>query len=572
MNRILFALIVLVLFLPAAASAQWAGRVDNFYDKLLDSLTFTNPPDTAVPVFSTATKKWSAIAGGGGGGSDASTVTKGVTKLTVPPASATSPIAVGANDPSVNPTPTAANAGNIPVVPTGGGAMTHIDPPAGTDTSLFSTGTNTPPAFRIIATADVDEILALTDLTGVSATTGSGTTVPLATSPTITTPTLVTPTVTNTGTTVTVWHGNATGGTGFGVVTPSDAAGNTSGSGNFVLANGPTFGTFVTWTDVAGSPASTGRFNRNGANLEFHDGTAARVMEKQSNKDAASGYAGLTAATKINIAQGQEVWASTDLSDVSALGGTSQSLGASASNGSGSAIALSNHVHKGIVAQSAASNLDGGNGNATLNVSGTFVTPSASSGTVTVVVEPPTGSIMIWPAATPPVGWALCRGGAVSRTGATAALFAVIGTTYGAGDGSTTFNLPDCGGRVIAGSESAATRLTSGGSGISGSTLGAAGGTQTHTLLAAEIPDHTHSGTTTSTGSTHSHSATGSSITEQIQAPTSNSRNYMQAAGTTATDTSGSHTHTFTSSTSSAGGGAHQNTQPTIVMNYIIKI
>lgn len=50
--------------------------------------------------------------------------------------------------------------------------------------------------------------------------------------------------------------------------------------------------------------------------------------------------------------------------------------------------------------------------------------------------------IKIWPAATPPTGWLLCNGAAVSRA-IYAAIFAVLGTTWGTGDGSTTFNLPN---------------------------------------------------------------------------------------------------------------------------------
>lgn len=158
------------LLLMAVFIVGWTELVDNFYGKNLDKTTFQAPPDTAVPVYSTATGKWSAIAGGGGAASDASTVTKGITKLTVPPASATSPIAVGANDPSVNPTPTAANAGNIPVVPTGGGAYTHIDPPAGTDTFLASLGTAVPGAFRAIIDTDIDELLTFEQLVDVTIT------------------------------------------------------------------------------------------------------------------------------------------------------------------------------------------------------------------------------------------------------------------------------------------------------------------------------------------------------------------------------------------------------------------
>lgn len=80
-----------------------------------------------------------------------------------------------------------------------------------------------------------------------------------------------------------------------------------------------------------------------------------------------------------------------------------------------------------------------------------------------------------------PAKWLLCYGQAVSRA-TYADLFAVIGTTWGAGDGTTTFNLPDLRGRVMAGVDNmggvAANRITSGVSGLSGVTLGGAGGSQ----------------------------------------------------------------------------------------------
>jgi microcystin-dependent protein len=72
--------------------------------------------------------------------------------------------------------------------------------------------------------------------------------------------------------------------------------------------------------------------------------------------------------------------------------------------------------------------------------------PTAAGTTVAL----PTGAISIYGAAAAPSGWLLCDGSAVSRT-TYSVLFGVIGTTYGAGDGSTTFNLPDLRGRVIAG-------------------------------------------------------------------------------------------------------------------------
>lgn len=157
----------------------------------------------------------------------------------------------------------------------------------------------------------------------------------------------------------------------------------------------------------------------------------------------------------------------------------------------------------------------------------------------------PAGSMVDFGGASAPVGWLLCYGQAVSRT-SYSALFTSIGTTYGAGDGSTTFNLPDFRGRVSAGKDNmggtAANRLTSGGSGVSGTTLGATGGAETHTLTTAQMPAHSH-------GLADSQTAGGYSVT---------AANPGGPLGAT--------------STASAGGGAaHNNTQPTLVVNKIIK-
>jgi microcystin-dependent protein len=97
----------------------------------------------------------------------------------------------------------------------------------------------------------------------------------------------------------------------------------------------------------------------------------------------------------------------------------------------------------------------------------------------------PTGFIAPWPTATAPTGYLLCNGGGVSRA-TYATLFALIGTTYGAGDGSTTFNIPDLRGKFVLGKAASGT----------GSTLAGTGG----------AIDHTHSGGTVS-GSTANESA-----------------------------------------------------------------
>ena len=155
----------------------------------------------------------------------------------------------------------------------------------------------------------------------------------------------------------------------------------------------------------------------------------------------------------------------------------------------------------------------------------------------------PSGTMSAYAGSSAPSGWLFCYGQAVSRTNY-AALFLAIGTTYGAGDGSTTFGLPDIRGRVIAGKDNmggtAASRLTSP---VAGSTLGASGGSQSHTLSATEMPAHTHG----------------------INATAS----YDGYAPTALTITNGSPTPTNTASAGS--GAAHNNVQPTFISNYIIK-
>lgn len=88
------------------------------------------------------------------------------------------------------------------------------------------------------------------------------------------------------------------------------------------------------------------------------------------------------------------------------------------------------------------------------------------------------GIVMPFAGTTAPQGWLLCDGSAVSRT-TYAELFSVIGTTYGAGDGSTTFNIPNLAGRVVIGSSQ-------------NHALGTTGGSETVTLTVDQLPAHTH--------------------------------------------------------------------------------
>ena len=94
----------------------------------------------------------------------------------------------------------------------------------------------------------------------------------------------------------------------------------------------------------------------------------------------------------------------------------------------------------------------------------------------------PVGAIVGWTTNTAPDNYLVCDGSAVSRI-TYADLFSVIGTTYGTGDGSTTFNLPNLKGRVPVGQDTTQTEFD---------TLGETGGEKTHTLTIQEMPRHTH--------------------------------------------------------------------------------
>jgi len=163
-------------------------------------------------------------------------------------------------------------------------------------------------------------------------------------------------------------------------------------------------------------------------------------------------------------------------------------------------------------------------------LSSTPVLPAIGNGLV------PTGTVLDFAGTAAPTGFLGCDGAAVSRT-TYAALFTAISTTWGVGNGTTTFNLPNFQRRVAVGS---------GGSGTAtlANTVGSTGGAETHTLSETEMPAHTHS--------------------QQAQTK-------LAVAGTGADGTNNNTNAIGGTTGSTGGGGAHNNMQPSAVVLKIIK-
>ncbi|MGA7805598.1 phage tail protein [Bradyrhizobium sp.] len=171
-----------------------------------------------------------------------------------------------------------------------------------------------------------------------------------------------------------------------------------------------------------------------------------------------------------------------------------------------------------------------------------------------------------WGATTPSSAFAFPAGQAISRT-VYSSLYTLVGNAYGAGDGTTTFNLPDCRGRVSVPADnlggSQAGRVNS----VLGNALGSAGGEQLHTLSSAEMPSHNHG--VNDPG--HSHQ-------QEAAAPgTGNNYQTWASAGSGATAATATWPNTANAGTgisiqNAGGGGAHNNVQPSIVCNYIMRI
>ena len=202
-----------------------------------------------------------------------------------------------------------------------------------------------------------------------------------------------------------------------------------------------------------------------------------------------------------------------------------------------------------------------------------------------------TGVVSMFAGAVAPVGSLLCNGQALSRS-IEARLFAVIGTTFGVGDGTTTFNLPDLKGRIPAGLDSTQSEFN---------TLGKTGGEKTHLLSNAEMPSHTHTQNShnhiqdahahglSDPGHAHGFGAgqqsfgmwyganAGGFVTFGVSVSNANGPSYQGPYSIASAATGiAVYNNTATNQVSTAvnqntgGGGVHNNLQPYITLNYII--
>ncbi|MGZ4530796.1 MAG: phage tail protein [Mycobacteriaceae bacterium] len=162
---------------------------------------------------------------------------------------------------------------------------------------------------------------------------------------------------------------------------------------------------------------------------------------------------------------------------------------------------------------------------------------------------PPIGALLAWAGSGDPADvdgvtrWFVCDGRAISRT-TYAALWTALSTLYGVGDGSTTFNIPDLRGRVPVGAGT--------GTGLTSRSLASSGGEETHILSTAEMPSHTHP-------VKGSGGYGGAWIRPGIGTPSASG-----SLGAIGSDTP------FADST--GGGGAHNNMQPFLAVNHIIRV
>jgi microcystin-dependent protein len=187
--------------------------------------------------------------------------------------------------------------------------------------------------------------------------------------------------------------------------------------------------------------------------------------------------------------------------------------------------------------------------------------------TLYAVQQVPYGTVADFAGTTAPSGWLFCYGQSLVRA-TYPLLFAAIGATYGAAD-STHFNLPDCRGRVVAGKDnmggtSANRLLGANAQSVNGDILGDTGGQELHAVTIAEMPFHTH---VAQAAGAHQHTIdVGNGIPGSLSRPAFTAQSANTLYGTTV---AGNHSHALEGTGSD---DPHNNVQPTIIMNKIIRV
>lgn len=220
----------------------------------------------------------------------------------------------------------------------------------------------------------------------------------------------------------------------------------------------------------------------------------------------------------------------------------------------------------------APSNMNMGGFKLTNLAAGSAATDSVNYSQISSIL--PSGVMFPFAGSSVPSGFLLCDGQAVSRT-TYANLFVAIGTTWGSGDGSTTFNVPDYRGYAMAGADNMggtpANRLT-------GYALGSTGGAQAVTLAANQLPvsayqDTGHAHTATDSGHDHPF---GNNIQIGALSSSGGGTDYLIIGTPAAINTGTGTAHVTVASgtaniTNPGGGQSHSNVQPTATCNVIIK-
>jgi microcystin-dependent protein len=164
----------------------------------------------------------------------------------------------------------------------------------------------------------------------------------------------------------------------------------------------------------------------------------------------------------------------------------------------------------------------------------------------------PTATIVPWSSSSVPSGFLECNGAAVSRS-TYSALFAIVGTTYGAGDGATTFNVPDLQDNVAVGKSGTKALASTGGANTVQSTGNVAGSTANATLSTAQLASHSHPGGANFTPAPH---------------PPNPSQNFASPANTGSTGSGTGHSHNMSAN---FVGDSTSVIQPYLTVIYIIK-